>query len=243
MATNEQPSKPLKLVILPGLLCDSRMFQGQLAEFANLSVVDGFYGKAGRIEDMAAYALARMPERCVLVGHSMGARVALEVWRQAPGRVAGLVLSNTGVHPVKPGEREKRHALLDLGRRQGIEALVAQWLPPMIGRLHRDDGELAGMLTAMCEDAGVATYAAQIEALLHRPALEDLLPAIDCPALSIVGSDDEWSPPAQHQEIAEAIPGCALRVIEGAGHMLPAERPAAFNAGIRQWLESHAEFN
>jgi pimeloyl-ACP methyl ester carboxylesterase len=116
-------------VILPGLLCDSRMFRAQLDGFANSMCIDGFYPSCTSLEDMAAYALEHMPDRCTVLGHSMGARVALEVLRLAPERVERLILADTGVHPLRAGERESRYALRDLGRAEGIEKLVDAWLP------------------------------------------------------------------------------------------------------------------
>lgn len=232
MYTNFLSSLPV--AILPGLMCDSRMFGAQVR--AGAIVVDGFYGRADRLSDMAEYALSLIPERSVLIGHSMGARVALEVLRRAPDRVDRLVLANTGVHPVGPGEREKRYALRDLGRDQGIAALVDAWLPPMLGNAAKGDTDLCASLRAMCIDAGIATYEAQIEALLARPDVGVLLGAISCPTLSLTGAEDLWSPPSQHEDIAAAIPGCALRVAPGAGHMLPAEKPENFNAMLNEWL-------
>ncbi|WP_311267619.1 alpha/beta fold hydrolase [Sphingobium sp. WCS2017Hpa-17] len=224
------------LLILPGLLCDSRMFGETLAAFPGSAVVDGFYAGCDRIEAMADYAIARMPDRCALLGHSMGARVALEVVRKVPDRVERLALVDTGVHPVKPGEREGRYKLRDLGRDQGMAALVAQWLPPMMGFAGLRDEALMDMLYAMAVDAGLATFEAQVEALLHRPSVDALLPAIICPTVAIVGRQDQWSPVAQHEAIAAAIPGAQLRVVERAGHMMPAEAPVAFNAQLQDWL-------
>lgn len=223
------------LVILPGLLCDSRMFGAQISAFG-ATVVDGFYGASDRIEAMAEYALARMPARCALLGHSMGARVALEIWRRAPTRVARLALVDTGVHPVHAGEAAARYALRDLGREAGSAALVDAWLPPMIGPARRGDPEPVAMLRAMCVDAGVAVFERQIEALLNRPDAEAVLPTIDCPAFAIVGSDDDWSPAAQHAAIVAHIPGAQLRVVADAGHMLPAEAPERFNEVLLEWL-------
>ena len=224
------------LLILPGLLCDSRMFGETLAAFPGSAVVNGFYAGCDRIEMMADYAIARMPDRCALLGHSMGARVALEVVRKVPDRVERLALVDTGVHPVKPGEREGRYKLRDLGRDQGMAALVAQWLPPMMGFAGLRDEALMDLLYAMAVDAGLATFEAQIEALLHRPAVDTLLPTIACPTVAIVGRQDQWSPVAQHEAIAAAIPGAQLRVVERAGHMMPAEAPQAFNVQIQDWL-------
>ncbi|WP_144098398.1 alpha/beta fold hydrolase [Croceicoccus sediminis] len=222
------------VAILPGLMCDSRMFAGQIAVGAQ--VVDGFYGGARRMADMADYALARLPERFMLVGHSMGARVALEILRMAPDRVMGIALADTGVHPVQPGEADKRHALRDLGHSEGMGALIDAWLPPMLGTEARKDSALYADLRAMCLDAGIETYEAQIEALLSRPSVDDVLAAMTCPALSVTGEQDAWSPPAQHEAIAAAIPDCVLRIVPGAGHMLPAEKPKKFNAVLQEWL-------
>lgn len=225
------------LIILPGLMCDSRMFGDQLAAFADAQVVDGFYDGRSTISAMAAYALDRMPDRVALLGHSMGARVALEIFRQAPERVARLALASTGTHDVRPGEREGRYRLRDLGHEQGAAALVDAWLPPMLGADAARDPDLVARLRAMCIDAGVDTFTAQTEALLSRPSLADLLPQVAVPTLVIVGSEDRWAPVEQHATIAAAIPGAQLRVIADAGHMLPAERPTQFNAALADWLE------
>jgi pimeloyl-ACP methyl ester carboxylesterase len=224
------------LVILPGLLCGPAMFAESIAAFPSTVVVDDFYADAASIEAMAAIALDRAPPRFSLMGHSMGARVALEITRLAPQRVARLALANTGIHPVRPGERQKRQALSLLGHEAGFDALVAQWLPPMVGKRQQQDGALMERMRAMCASAGQAVYDRQITALLNRPDPTALLSHIRCPVFVIVGEDDVWSPPAQHEEIASHIAGAQLRVVPNAGHMLPAEDPLAFNTILQEWM-------
>lgn len=223
------------LCFLPGLLCDARVFSEQLRHFDGSSAIDGFGARTSLI-DMARHVLESGPERMALLGHSMGARVALEVYRLAPERVERLALVSTGVHSLQPGEADKRHALRDLGVAHGAEALVDQWLPPMLSPPHRDDPAIMAPLRPMCIESGVAVYAAQITALIDRPEVETLLPTITCPVLVAVGSEDVWSPPAQHAAIAQAIPHATLTVVPGAGHMLPVEQPDALNAAIAVWL-------
>ena len=227
-------SSPAPLVCLPGLLCDARIFAGQRARFADLLAIDGF-GERRSLPEMAAYALSLAPSRMSLLGHSMGARVALEMVRQAPERIERLALVSTGTHPPRPGEAEKRHALRDLGRRDGAAALVDAWLPPMIAPANRRPA-LVEPLRKMCIDAGTEVFAAQIEALLGRPSVDTLLPTIAYPTLVAVGGEDVWSPPDQHRAIAAAVPGARLAIIEGAGHMLPAEAPEDLNDAIAAWL-------
>jgi pimeloyl-ACP methyl ester carboxylesterase len=242
MNANSSPRRDaVPLVLLPGLMCDSRMFTETLANLPHAAAIDGFYGGATSLEAMADYALARMPERCALLGHSMGGRVALEIFRKAPQRVDRLALVSTGVHALKDGERAGREALLELGRTQGMAALVEAWLRPMLADGGLGNVALFDRLGAMAVSAGLDTYGAQIEALLNRPEVDDLLPAIACPVLVAVGAEDRWSPPAQHQDIAAAILGATMRVVAAAGHMMPAEAPQAFNEIVVDWLAMPAD--
>lgn len=227
----------LPLLLVPGLICDSRVFAAQCAAFPFASALPG-WGPVDSLGAMAERLLADAPERFALLGHSMGARVALEVARRAPERVERLALVSTGTHPVGPGEADKRYALRDKGREYGMEALVADWLPPMIAP--DNQSALTGPLTAMCLEQGLSAFEAQIAALLSRPVLEDFLPTLRMPVLSCTGALDLWSPPEQAKAIAQAIPGANLEIVPEAGHFLPIERPQAFNAIIARWLTQRA---
>jgi pimeloyl-ACP methyl ester carboxylesterase len=224
----------IPLLLVPGLMCDSGIFTDQLSIFPQALVAS--YGHADSLVEMARRILDAAPQQFTLLGHSMGGRVALEIYRQAPERVERLALLSTGVHPVRAGEREKRYALRDIGREQGMAALVDAWLPPMIGDAGSRDTTLVRRLRAMCIEAGLDRFEAQIEALLSRPEVDDLLPRISVPTLVGVGSEDRWSPPEQHEAFAALIADSRFVVIEGAGHMLPAEKPKQLNAAIAEWL-------
>lgn len=222
------------LLFCPGLICDARIYAPQCAEFADSRAIDG-YGLADSLTEMARIVLDQAPERFDVFGHSMGGRVALEVVRMAPGRVGRLALVSTGIHGLKPGEPENRAALQQVGHDNGFEALVDQWLPPMVAEANRATPEYA-IMRQMCLDAGQDMFDAQIRALLGRPEVDSLLPAITCPTLVMTGELDTWAPPAQHAAIAAAIPNSELVIVPGAGHMIQLEAPAAVNAAIKRWL-------
>ena len=226
------------LLFLPGLICDERMFAPQLAALPSARAASD-YGLADSLGQMARIALEQAPETFDLFGHSMGGRVALEVYRQAPERVRRLALSSTGVHPLAEAEPGKRRNLQAIGYEQGFEALVDAWLPPMVAEANRQGPDYDEM-RRMCLDAGQDKFDAQINALLTRPEVESLLPRIACPTLVITGALDAWSPPAQHQAIAAAIPYSQLVIVPGAGHMLTREAPEAVNNAIARWLEMPA---
>ncbi len=108
------------LLFLPGLICDARTYAQQLAAFPESRAIDG-YGQVDTLEGMARVVLEQAPESFDLFGHSMGGRVALEVFRLAPERVRRIALSSTGVHSLRPTEPANRHALQALGHERGFD--------------------------------------------------------------------------------------------------------------------------
>jgi pimeloyl-ACP methyl ester carboxylesterase len=227
---------PPTLFLLPGLLCDEQSWAPQIAAFAGLAnVVIPDFRHVRSLTAMAKLVVDAAPERFSLAGHSMGGRVALEVFRLVPQSVERLALLDTGIHPPKPAEQGKRQELIDLARAEGMDALAARWLPPM---LHPDHRALIPHLTEMVKRSTPDTFENQQRALLDRPDAAGVIPTIHCPTLVLCGREDAWSPVPQHEEIAAAIPGSRLAIIEDCGHMAPVEQPEAVTAAMREWFES-----
>lgn len=229
-------------LLLPGLICDETIWHHQVKalERRNVRVAHG-YRLCRTIEAMAETVLSNAPPMFNLCGHSMGARVALEIYRRAPDRVKKLALLDTGTHTTRSGEKDKRYALWDIGKSKGMEALVDAWLPPMVAPAFRNEAEIMTPLRTMALRAGLDGFEAQMHALLDRPEVESLLPSIDVPTLVGVGSEDVWSPLAQHRQIAALIPNAQIVVFEGAGHMSPAETPHLVTDALSIWMSDHAD--
>jgi len=83
-----------------------------------------------------------------------------------------------------------------------------------------------------------AGAAAALRAMADRPDSRRLLRSIAVPVLAVVGAEDVITPASDARAIAEAAPDARLRVIAGAGHLSPAERPEEFVAVVREFLES-----
>lgn len=232
------------LLFLPGLICDARMYAPQLAAFPGSMAVDSYGPKgtsADSLAEMARIALAQADaagaDKLDVVGHSMGGRVALELYRLAPGRVRRMALVSTGIHPLGANEPEKRAALQQIGYDQGYPALVDAWLPPMVAPANRENPAIYQPMRDMCLDMGQTMFDAQIKALLTRPEVETLAAGIACPTLVMTGELDAWASPAQHADIAGRITDSELVIVPGAGHMIQLEAPEAVNHAIARWLE------
>ena len=224
-----------ELLLLSGLLCDDTPWV-DVAERLSASCrvrIISFEG-CDSLGTMADRVLADAPKNFAVAGHSMGGRVALEVWRRAPGRITALGLLNTGASPPRPEETASRGRLVKIAREQGMAALAAEWLPPMMAGPAASDAEriVARRLTEMVERQTPASFAGQTQALLHRPDAEPLLATIRVPTLLLSGSQDTWSPVSQHMRMQTQIAGSILVEVPGAGHMAPIEQPDAVSKAL-----------
>ena len=233
----------LDLFLIPGLMCDHSVWQPLLPDLSPLAqchIVD--HGDADDLGEMARRVLAQAPARFAVAGHSMGGRVVLEILRLAPQRVSHVGLLDTGFKPLPEGvaaeeERRKRQALLDIARQQGVRAMAREWVKGMVAPQRLGDAVLLGEILDMFERKSADTFARQIRALLTRPDGTSVLQRIGVPTLVLCGEQDSWSPPAQHQAIADVMPQHPpVCVIPGAGHMVTMEQPQAVAQALCDWL-------
>jgi len=229
----------MNLLLLPGLICDARLWDAQvraLAARATVQVAD--LTTAGTMAALAADVLAKAPTgRFALVGLSMGGYCALEIVRQAPERVAALALLDTSARPDTPESTANRRRLVALAA-QNYERVVEELLPKLVAPAHLSDPAIAGAVRAMAGAFDATSFARQQEAIISRADSRPLLPSIACPTLVLCGREDALTPLAIHEEMAAAIPGARLVVLEGSGHLSPLERPAAVTAALAAWLDA-----
>jgi pimeloyl-ACP methyl ester carboxylesterase len=224
------------------LICDQTVWQWQidaLSDVADCTCAD--YGALHSLPAMAEAVLRTAPERFSVAGHSMGGRVALEIYRLAPNRVARIALFDTGYLPLASGpageeETRKRAELVTLAQSRGMLAMLSQWLPPMIHPSRINDTALVNSIIEMMSRKTPEVFAAQEHALLSRPDASPVLEQIRCPALLLCGREDGWSGPAQHAAMSAKIQGSRLVIVPDCGHMSTMEQPAAVSAALREWL-------
>ena len=200
------------------------------------------HGDAASLVTMAERILHNAPAVFDLAGHSMGGRVALEVMRLAPQRVRRLALLGTGFRAKESGaagaeELRKRQVLLDMAHTQGVRAMAAEWVKPMVAPSRLGDAAFVDTIVAMIARKSEDIYKRQIKALIERPDASDVLSQIHIPTLVMAGAFDGWASPAQHQDIADHIPAKPeVAVIGPSGHMMMMEEPQLVAQHFNQWL-------
>jgi pimeloyl-ACP methyl ester carboxylesterase len=116
--------------------------------------------------------------------------------------------------------------------------VVEQQFPRLVHRAHRADAALREVFNLMAEEVGAAAFIRQQTAILGRSDSRPTLASLHCPALVLVGEDDEFTPPERAAEIAAGIPGAHLVTVPRCGHMSTLEQPAEVTQALLEWLEA-----
>lgn len=226
------------VVLVPALLCNAGLFIHQIKALEGS--YDFFVPETGLetdVREAARRILRQAPNRFVLGGISMGGYIAFEILRQAPERVAGLILMDTNAHSDPSAAQEKRKAMIEKAKTEGIEAVTAPALLDIVSPEHRDNDFIRHILVRMAQMVGVEKYVNQQTLIMTRPDSTDLLNKIACPTLIMGGAQDTLSPTESLDKIAEQIPRSIHAIIENSGHLPPLENPAAVTAAWRMFFE------
>jgi pimeloyl-ACP methyl ester carboxylesterase len=223
-------------------MCNETVWKAQiqaLSGMAECQVAD--HGSMHSLPAIASAILEHAPARFALAGHSMGGRVAFEVFRQAPERVERLAILDSNYRPLAAGaageeEAAGRYRLLEKARAKGVRAMAAEWVQGMIHPDRENDSVLVTAIIDMFERKTAEIFEAQIRALLNRPDAGPLLGQIRVPTLILCGREDTWSPPSVHQEMAARIASSELVIVPQSGHMVTMERPNEVSEAMLRWL-------
>jgi pimeloyl-ACP methyl ester carboxylesterase len=97
--------------------------------------------------------------------------------------------------------------------------------------------DVADHVRAMMLAAPPAGAATALRARAGRPDYVATLARVATPALVVVGREDDFTPVADAELLADRIPAATLVVIDGAAHLPNLERPDAFNAALTRHLD------
>ncbi|QFT33032.1 alpha/beta fold hydrolase [Roseibium porphyridii] len=226
------------LVLLPGMMCDARLYGPQIAELSgkvplHLAPVTGH----ASIGELAEEILQNAPSRFALAGLSMGGIVAMEVVRQAPERVARLALLDTNPRAELDEVKQGREPQIDKVRAGSLKDVMRDELKPnyLANGPRRQD--VLDLCMNMALDLGAGVFERQSRALQTRPDQQKTLAAVACPTLILMGAEDRLCPLDRHELMHDLISGSTLTVVEGAGHLPTLEQPDAVNEAFKTWLE------
>jgi 3-oxoadipate enol-lactonase len=240
------------LVFLHGIGGAARAWRGQVRAFGDRYRAIAWdmpgYGGSSPLPAVSIASLADALQdfliqlgaiKPVLVGHSIGGMIVQQWLVKHADTAAAVVLAQTSPAFGKAdGDWQKSFIDARLGPLDRGETMVAL-APALVSELAGEDPNAAGMELARDCMASVpeASYRASMLALLgfdQRQALKE----ITVPTLVLSGSKDKNAPAPMMAKMASFIPSASYVELEGVGHLVNLERPAAFNAALDQFLKT-----
>jgi len=227
----------LPLVLLPGMMCDGRLFAPQMAALGRRAVQVSPVTEHDSVQALAAEVLAHAPPRFALAGLSMGGIVAMEVARQAPDRVDRLALLDTNPRAEAPEAQANRIPQIERARANGVETVMRDEMKPNYLAPGAGRGAILDLCMDMALALGVDVFARQSIALRDRPDQQDTLRAFHGPALVLMGEHDRLCPLDRHELMHALLPQSTLTIVPDAGHLSTLENPEKTTAALLRWLE------
>jgi len=197
------------------------------------------------VADMAADALALADELDLtsfhLMGISMGGAIAQEIALAAPERVSTLTLAVTfprgGAWAHKLAETWGARAQ-EMPHERHVDELLLLNLSEEFYENAEGVAYVRGMMLQNPHPQAPEAFARQLAASSRHDALERL-PSLEMPVHVIGGERDILVPVWKSAELAEAIPGARLTVLERAPHGLSLERAVEFNRLVLDFVAEH----
>lgn len=174
-------------------------------------------------------------DKAVLVGHSQGGLIALEIASKAPERVAGIgFIATANAIPVND-------ALIGMAENKQDKAIAAMtaWGHGPEAHMHENTWPGASNITyglEVMELNGETALATDLKACAAYEGGLEKAAALTCPTICIFAGKDKMTPVKFGKALAGALPDNELHVLNDAGHMLPVEKPRELNALLRAYL-------
>lgn len=226
------------LVLLPGMMCDARLFGPQIAAFGARALHLAPLTGADTVQALAAQILGHAPPSFALAGLSMGGIVAMEIMAQAPDRVTHLALLDTNPRAELPEVQARRAPQIAKVQAGGLDAVMRDEMKPN----YLTDGPNRAAILDLCMDMALAlgpqVFVSQSLALRDRPDQQEALARVTVPTLILCGRQDTLCPVERHERMHELIPHSTLHIVENAGHLPTLEQPDETTAALRRWLEA-----
>lgn len=254
------------VVPLPGMLLTQELFKASDLEGAFEGYASAVDMELGESTILTAHSVKQAAESIVeglerrhggamgvLIGHSYGGYVALEVARKAPQWVAGLVLMSTQNPPDTAGAAARRRKQVELAKAAGMRKFIDGLLPALLSPDAQEDEEIIHSVRRMADQTGVARLEQQMNSTIARPDQRSTVQQLNAsiPVLLISGSKDKLIPPRCASQLASELKardaaaiqkGCrtapwAVRSHKESGHLLALEKPEALHFYLRSWAD------
>lgn len=218
---------PLRLDLLPGTLCDARMWASLEQALGDSYIYHHLpLHQSHTRADMRALIAAHSAPQSHLIGFSLGAYLALEHAVAHPERIASLTLIANSARGLAPDEIATRQRVIAMLERNTYAGITRQRLRELLHPSHLDDPAITGLIRQMALDLGKQVLIAQFAQTFDRPDLMDRLSGLPFPVLIVGADEDQLVQAADLRAMAQRLPHATVHLLaQPSGHMIPLEAP------------------
>lgn len=228
------------IVMLPGMMCDERLFAPQIAHLeARYHVKTMSILEHANMAELAENVLAQSPDEFALLGLSMGGILAMEILRQAPERITHLALLDTNPRAELNAVKQRRGPQIEAVKKGDLTKIMRDEMKPNYLVDSPNKLDILNLCMEMAEDLGDQAFINQSIALRDRPDYQNVLKGVDIPTLIMCGRQDVLCPIERHELMHELISGSTLHIVDSAGHLPTLEQPEIVNKALDLWLENN----
>lgn len=240
------------LVLVHGLTLDTRMWEDQFAVFTEHYRVVRYdargFGQSAPVgneaythpDDLAALLAHLAIPRAVIIGLSMGGRIAIDFALAHPSMTRALVVVDTalGGHVTSAEWNARWKSLVKTARTVSGQAANEAWLRHPLFAPASENPAVAARLRQMVGDYSGWHWANRDPQRGLDPPATERLREITVPTLIVLGERDLPDFHAIADRIADNVPDARKIVLSGVGHMANMEAPEQFNADVLTFLAS-----
>lgn len=216
-------------VVTALLDADLRVLRPDLRGHGKSTRPDFGYHVSHHASDMAAVIKTAGIDTAMVVGHSIGGAVALEMALTMTNRVDGLVLISPVMpdRPFEPAFMENLREVARVTRQDGIEAaMVGPWASsPIYEHSFSKPGIREAVMAIVREFPGAEYLATQRDSVERNWTVPERLSEINVPTVIFAGDQETPGFRAYAEEAAAGIPGSRLEILKDCGHLVPLEEP------------------
>lgn len=232
----------LPLVLLPGTLCDERLWTSLLSLIPDVGeIITPRYTEGSTMTETVAALRKVLPARFALAGFSLGGLAALELVLQAPESVDRLALICSHAQADTPAAAEARWRQVELAQRQGLESLITeQFIPAGLTAKHPAYSTNVRLLREMAASMKLDDFERQTRMAVTRTDQHKTLAEFARPTLLLASANDALCEPKKPLAAAAAASSARLMWVQQAGHYVTLEQPNVVARQLQHWLEEAA---
>ena len=215
------------LYLIPGTMCDARLWGRMLPYMDGADVNHADYTGSETMEAMCEKVMGGVPDKpCHLVGFSLGGYLAMMAATREPSRFKSLTVIAASPYGLSDDEKSLRQRNAEMLTRLTYRGMSKARLKQFVAEEHLDDEAITGTILAMEHDLGQDELIRQLIAPIERPNIKTELLALDMPVHFIMAKADAMVPFGAIEKLASGSDGkIKLHPVDGSGHMIPLEAP------------------